>query len=217
MECLFCEKFFSNKTKTWYSLHLPYKREAILLQALRQILYPKLTFIHSYDGPYRWEALEMFRLLQSYRFSDLLNRHKWQHRENKPYKWSFCEKQFVVKKELDSHTNAHKSETPFKCTFCDKFWGSNQSLAGHIRHHTGEKSYDCKVCQKTYLSRSNLNEDLKRHTNIRKHSCNICRLLFLTKRDAQLHNKVHTQSKIPKCRNCGKDFAQKYIWIDIIC
>ena len=42
----------------------------------------------------------------------------------------------------------HKGEKPFACSICDKRFGSKNKLETHEREHTGEKPFACAICDK---------------------------------------------------------------------
>ena len=50
----------------------------------------------------------------------------------------------------------HKGEKPYKCSDCDKGFAKKSNLKVHQRSHTGKKPYECQQCNRRFAQRSNL-------------------------------------------------------------
>ena len=54
---------------------------------------------------------------------------------------------------------------PFRCSYCPKEFGHLSSLESHVeRLHTNEAKHNCDVCGKAYSSKSNLTAHRKIHS-----------------------------------------------------
>ena len=56
---------------------------------------------------------------------------------------------------------------PFRCSYCPKEFGHLSSLESHVeRLHTNEAKHNCEVCGKAYSSKSNLTAHKKIHSGL---------------------------------------------------
>ncbi|KAL0969318.1 hypothetical protein UPYG_G00225520 [Umbra pygmaea] len=65
----------------------------------------------------------------------LLDRHKLNHSDDKPYKCTVCQRAFAQGSQLKSHLRVHTGERPFQCQLCDKSFNHNVSLKNHVRRY----------------------------------------------------------------------------------
>ncbi|CAJ0928518.1 unnamed protein product, partial [Mesorhabditis belari] len=79
-----------------------------------------------------------------------LNRHKYEHSGQRPYKCDTCEKAFKHKHHLTEHKRLHSGEKPFECAKCHKRFSHSGSYSQHMSHRY---SY-CKPFLKTQESRN---------------------------------------------------------------
>ena len=82
---------------------------------------------------------------------------------NKPYKCSFCSKNFSKTDYLKQHLKIHSGENPFSCLQCDKKFTQKCTLKNHERIHTGERLFSCSLCDNTFTSLSNLKRHERSH------------------------------------------------------
>ena len=62
----------------------------------------------------------------------------------KPFKWSECDKAFILSESLNRHIKVHTGKKPYMWSEFDKAFTMTYYLTLYMgRVHTGEKSYEC--------------------------------------------------------------------------
>ena len=92
--------------------------------------------------------------------------HKRNHRGEKPFKCTICQKVFKSSGDLTKH-KTHSGEKPYQCFYCQKAFTTSSALTVHKRKedHTREKPYHCLRCEKAFTQLGNLEAHKCRHTN----------------------------------------------------
>ena len=116
---------------------------------------------------------------------------------------------------------------PFRCSYCPKEFGHLSSLESHVeRLHTNEAKHNCEVCGKAYSSKSNLTAHRKIHSGRfifisqkylletsllnsgeRPFECGVCHKRFRQKAHLQKHETTHSSATPYQCPHCDKAFG----------
>ncbi|XP_044758816.1 zinc finger protein 525-like [Coccinella septempunctata] len=134
------------------------------------------------------------------------------HKKIKPkkrFKCSHCDKIFVRRLSLNSHTALHTKSRPFICSECGKSFPIKSELTIHKKIHSAQ--YQCKICSKTFVVPSKLERHLRIHTNERPFTCDFakCGKKFSDRSNLFEHKETHKDGRHLKCASCEKCFKTK--------
>ena len=79
-----------------------------------------------------------------------LNKHKKIHTEEKPYRFSKCDRQFSYTNHFNRHMKIHTGEKPCVCELYGTTFVTVCHLKTHMLIHTGEKPHVCEVCGSSF-------------------------------------------------------------------
>ncbi|XP_058426170.1 zinc finger protein 75A-like isoform X6 [Diceros bicornis minor] len=111
---------------------------------------------------------------------------------------------------IDLHKKERAEDKPFKCQDCRKSFRVSSDLIKHQRIHTEEKPYKCQQCDKRFRWSSDLNKHLTTHQGIKPYKCSCCGKSFSQSSNLHTHQRTHTGEKPFTCHECGKKFSQNY-------
>ncbi|XP_070088439.1 zinc finger protein 75A isoform X7 [Equus przewalskii] len=111
---------------------------------------------------------------------------------------------------IDLHKKERAEDKPFKCQECRKSFRVSSDLIKHQRIHTEEKPYKCQQCDKRFRWSSDLNKHLTTHQGIKPYKCSSCGKSFSQSSNLHTHQRTHTGEKPFTCHECGKKFSQNY-------
>ncbi|NP_001072808.1 uncharacterized protein LOC780269 [Xenopus tropicalis] len=114
-----------------------------------------------------------------------------QHRRDRPYQCSQCEKSFSEVSRFLRHQVGHTGGRPYHCRHCVKTFRQPYELMVHQRVHTGEKPYQCNVCGKKFIKNSILKVHQRIHTGERPYKCAQCAKSFVQSHHLKTHQKTH--------------------------
>ncbi|XP_059215765.1 zinc finger protein 239-like isoform X2 [Centropristis striata] len=119
------------------------------------------------------------------------------HKEEKAFKCSECNKEFKRQDHLVLHMRVHTGEKPYSCDFCGKTFSQNSSRTVHMRVHTGERPYLCKKCGKsfTYSKHGKFCTGVQNKGKSKSIRCTTCGKTFYTDSDLEVHMEVHESWK----------------------
>ena len=120
-----------------------------------------------------------------------------------------CDKIFVNKTHLQSHTVIHTGERSFPCKMCGKTFGRKSTLRAHMTTHTKSSNFMCPLCEKACNDNNSLEEHIRMHTGEKPFVCTICSKAYARKSHLNVHYRVHTGERPFVCIDCGKDFTEK--------
>ncbi|XP_030368849.1 uncharacterized protein LOC115619958 [Scaptodrosophila lebanonensis] len=125
-----------------------------------------------------------------------------------PFKCTLCERSFIGRGELSTHSQRVHIGKSHKCSYCDRTFAVPSDLRLHIRTHTGHKPYVCDQCGKAFRLRSQLKQHVTEiHTKIRAFKCTMCPKDFVRKVHLSDHIKSHLNIRDKICSTCGKGFT----------
>ncbi|XP_068623487.1 gastrula zinc finger protein XlCGF7.1-like isoform X2 [Battus philenor] len=151
------------------------------------------------------------------RSSNTEENHLRNHRAERRFVCTYCNKAFSQSNNLRAHLRIHTNERPYKCSECGKAFTQVTNLNNHVRLHTGERPYVCPEpgCDKAYAQVTNLNQHRKRHLTGRPmentYDCTVCGEKFQQRNHMYSHRRtVHADIKSPvrstarhSCGICG--------------
>lgn len=128
----------------------------------------------------------------------------------KPYKCTYCKKEFLQRAQFDGHVNKeHTGEKPFKCDQCDKSFHGRPSLRMHKIQHSKVRRFTCEYCDKSYLYAHHLSHHRYTHTQKRLFRCEECDYTNVHRENLKRHilSKHTKQAEKPhQCKYCSRAF-----------
>ncbi|KAJ8713052.1 hypothetical protein PYW08_008356 [Mythimna loreyi] len=161
---------------------------------------------------------------ESFQKNMQLQNHLRNHRAERRFVCTYCNKAFSQSNNLRAHLRIHTNERPFKCSECGKAFTQVTNLNNHVRLHTGERPFVCPEpgCNKAYAQVTNLNQHRKRHLNGRPveatYDCTVCGEQFQQRNHMYMHRReAHAELKSPArspsqraaCTVCGLSFPNE--------
>ncbi|GAB0096428.1 zinc finger protein Xfin-like [Sergentomyia squamirostris] len=139
-----------------------------------------------------------------------LQRHQNVHQNVRPFECSVCKKRFKTKPHLQYHALCHSQEKRYGCEICDQRFHHSGALKYHKRWHSGHRPFKCNYCGKSFLQSGILKEHIRVHTNERPFKCTHCQMSFKTISQCKMHIQRHTkpQDCAWVCEVCGKAFIK---------
>ncbi|KAH8298557.1 hypothetical protein KR044_011053, partial [Drosophila immigrans] len=129
------------------------------------------------------------------------------------YPCDVCPKSFASRHSLRYHvTSLHSTDRPFACEKCDRRFVLRTQLNSHSRMHTGEtkpRIFACDTCSKTWPTKSDLRTHMRSHDpdmSKRPYKCDKCDKAFFTRGHLSSHDLVHTGLKPYACTHCEKSY-----------
>ena len=107
------------------------------------------------------------------------------------------------------HIMDHRKERSFACSHCEKSFKRNTHLKSHQTTHTGERGFCCTECGKTCTTAGNLKVHRKIHTGEGLFSCKDCKKTFTQSGSLKIHKNVHTGARPSSCNQCTKSFKDQ--------
>ena len=144
--------------------------------------------------------------------TDLLDHHKRQHLQTRPYRCDRCPRAFQHPYSLRVHRRSQHNDldacSMFACKHCGKEFASAASLRVHARMHTGERPYACDMCDKTFMRSHQLKMHVRIHTGNKPHRCGVCNKSFTQFKYLKEHCQRHARFLPYKCEVCQKAFLR---------
>ena len=125
------------------------------------------------------------------------------------YECHQCEKAYIQKSHLKSHTRSVHDRVKYVCNQCEQRFARQDSLTKHIQSvHEGVK-YACKQCDQLFKQQYNLTTHIKSVHKRIKYDCNHCEYKATEKGCLRKHiQSVHEGVKYT-CNQCDKQFSEK--------
>ena len=121
-----------------------------------------------------------------------LKSHQISHDAVKEHMCSACGTCFTTSYKLRMHeARVHLGVKPYKCSYCDREFSLEDKKIIHERSHTGEKPYVCDQCGYRCVRADYLSKHLKTHTKQRPYSCGYCEETFPLRSSLVAHEKKH--------------------------
>lgn len=136
------------------------------------------------------------------------------HGNDSMYTCRKCQKCFYIKSWYDEHNNYHSGARPFRCTYCAKQFAYSRYLTIHQNNTHKDvlvktpKGFECVICRKLYQRKCSLKVHMNVHTG-NLPICDICGKLLTSKEHLKFHMRIHTGFKPFVCSYCGKGFTIK--------
>lgn len=131
-------------------------------------------------------------------------------KRRKPYKCSYCGKEYLQRAQFDGHVNKeHTGEKPFHCDQCNKSFHGRPSLRMHKIQHSKDRRFVCEFCDKSYLYAHHLSHHRYTHTQKRLFSCKQCEYTNVHQDNLKRHiiSKHTKQNEKPyQCSFCSRPF-----------
>ncbi|CAH0595429.1 unnamed protein product [Chrysodeixis includens] len=154
---------------------------------------------------------------ESFQKNMQLQNHLRNHRAERRFVCTYCNKAFSQSNNLRAHLRIHTNERPFKCSECGKAFTQVTNLNNHVRLHTGERPFVCPEpgCNKAYAQVTNLNQHRKRHLNggpvEATYDCTVCGEQFQQRNHMYMHRReAHGEARGARtgrrCRACAAAF-----------
>ena len=131
-----------------------------------------------------------------------VNLHMEVHDDSKVFKCHDCNKSFLRRQELQSHsrTVAHyrnfvRSAKPFACDFCTKKFAKKRRLKKHLATHKGHKksSKSSKRRSSKFSQKKSVKKNNKKDVWVTTYFCRKCNFKSHTKRELIRHEKTHSE------------------------
>ena len=97
------------------------------------------------------------------------------------------------------------------CFVCGQSFSNGKKLEQHISSHAVVDSngrYCCSLCHKTFDHHRKLEIHTRSHTGFKPHKCEFCGRCFPYYSSYYYHKMTHTEDRPHKCEICGKGFIQ---------
>nr|XP_033788264.1 zinc finger protein 383-like isoform X2 [Geotrypetes seraphini] len=137
-----------------------------------------------------------------------LQMHKSDHKNEKLFTCTECNKNFTWLSHLKRHKMIHTGYKPYTCTDCNKSFTQLSHLKSHQRIHMGDKPFTCTECNKNFTWLSHLKRHKKIHTGYKPYKCIECNTSFTWLSSLKIHQLIHTGDKPYICIECNKSFTQ---------
>ncbi|KAG5671163.1 hypothetical protein PVAND_001375 [Polypedilum vanderplanki] len=127
----------------------------------------------------------------------------------RPFACEQCNKKFLLKHHLTTHSRVHTGERPHVCIHCGKDFAHKHCLNTHLLLHSTERPYQCTECKKCFTLKHHLLTHSRVHSRDRPFVCQECGKTFSLKRHLVTHMKFHAGERPYVCETCGESFAQE--------
>lgn len=97
------------------------------------------------------------------------------------------------------------------CFVCGQAFSNGKKLEQHISSHAvvdNNGRYCCSLCHKTFDHHRKLEIHTRSHTGFKPHKCEFCGRCFPYYSSYYYHKMTHTEDRPHKCEICGKGFIQ---------
>ena len=143
------------------------------------------AYIHSNRRPYRCAYCGML-----YKTKDKLKRHVRCHTGEMLYSCHHCAEGFGRLCQLKAHLlKSHNEGTWFTCDICQKKFVYKSDLKTHTLHHEGLKPYVCSECPKCFYTARALKSHQPVHSDFRPFCCGSCGKTFKRQTSVPRHFK----------------------------
>uniref|UniRef100_A0A182NEP4 Protein krueppel n=1 Tax=Anopheles dirus TaxID=7168 RepID=A0A182NEP4_9DIPT len=177
--CRFCEKRFNDRKQLQF--HEKYHRRKYVAKD---------------------ESCECSSCGRTFRFRSSLRAHARLHtvdtNDDRIFKCSQCERQFMRLAHLRSHEISHSDKTPFGCGLCALKFKRKQHLTAHLKIHQGtaDQAYKCRHCGLAFKHQSTrAYHEVSKHTGHYPFSCGICGRNFFRKPLYDKHMARHCKAE----------------------
>jgi len=127
--------------------------------------------------------------------------------ESKPFRCSYCPKEFGHLSSLESHVERlHTNESKHHCEACGRAFSSKSNLTAHKKIHTGERPFECSVCQKKFRQKAHLQKHETTHSSATPYQCPHCDKAFGHPSNLNTHIATHSDVRPYECTDCGKAY-----------
>lgn len=120
-----------------------------------------MVTIHTKDKPHKCprECGERFHYPDAVKWHLIKS-----HNEPAPFNCSVCDKKFIHRQVMETHSKGHETGFAVLCPVCGKSVSAARHLKRHLRTHSDEKPFECDICGAArFREKHQLNRHLKRH------------------------------------------------------